>query len=67
MLAGVTILAKVGSSSQVKPQTFDYLPLQEKELEWNAKLNVLCYSVLMGHVIVQKPIAGQNLTNIFWQ
>lgn len=54
--AGVTILAKVGNSEQVKPRTFDYLPSGEKELEWNAKLDVLCYGVLMGHVILQKSI-----------
>ena len=56
--AGLTnLLITAGiTTTRVKPQTIDYLPEEEKEKEWDTKVDVLCYGVLMGHVIVQETI-----------
>ena len=56
--AGLTnLLITAGiTTTQVKPQTIDYLPKEEKEKEWDTKVDVLCYGVLMGHVVVQETI-----------
>ena len=55
--AGLANLMTAGiTTSQVKPRTIDYLPEEEKEKEWDTKVDVLCYGVLMGHVIVQETI-----------
>ena len=52
-----TLLITAGiTTTQVKPRTIDYLPEEEKEREWDTKVDVLCYGVLMGHVIVQETI-----------
>ena len=55
--AGLTNLIAAGiTTTQVKPRTIDYLPEEEKEKEWDTKVDVLCYGVLMGHVLVQETI-----------
>ena len=55
--AGLINLISAGiTTTRVKPQTIDYLPEEEKEKEWDTKVDVLCYGVLMGHVIVQETI-----------
>ena len=55
--AGLTSLMNAGiTTTQVKLRTIDYLPEEEKAKKWGTKVDVLCYSVLMGHVIVQETI-----------
>ena len=56
--AGLTnLLMTTGiTTTQVKPRPIDYLFEEEKEKEWDTKVDVFCYGVLMGHVIVQETI-----------
>ena len=54
--AGVVSLVNAGRSTLVQPLTVDYLPEEEKSLKWTAKVDVLCYGLLMGHLILQEPI-----------
>ena len=55
--AGLTNLIAAGiTTTRVKPRIIDYLSEEEKEKEWDTKVDVLCYGVLMGHVIVQETI-----------
>ena len=67
--AGVVSLVNAGRSTLVQPRTVDYLPEEEKSLEWTAKVDVLCYGLLMGHLILQEsiiktlPIFGGNIVS----
>ena len=62
--AGIVSLVNAGRSTLVQPLIVDYLPYEEKTLEWNAKVDVLCFGLLMGHVILQQPIT--TTLPIFW-
>ena len=62
--AGVVSLVNAGRSTLVQPRTVDYLPEEEKSLEWTAKVDVLCYGLLMGHLILQESII--KTLPIFW-
>ena len=70
--AGLTNLIAAGiTTTQVKPRTIDYLPEEEKEKELDTKVDVLCYGVLMGHVIVRETIVetlplcfGDNIADV---
>ena len=55
--AGVVSLVNAGWSTLiVKSRIVDYLPDEEKSGEWTAKVDILCYGMLMAHVILQEPI-----------
>ena len=56
--AGVTSLVmNVGESKLPKyPPTCKYLFKEEKQLVLDSKFDVLCFGVLMGHVVVQETI-----------
>ena len=58
--AGVTSLvmnAYAGESKLPKyPPTYEYLSKEEKQLVKDSKFDVLCFGVLMGHVVVQETI-----------
>ena len=61
---GVVSLVNAGRATLVQPRIVDYLPEEEKSLEWTAKVDVLCYGLLMGHLILQVPII--KTLPIFW-
>ena len=57
--AGMTSLvnAYAGESKLPKnPPTYEYLSEEEKRLVQDSKFDVLCFGVLMGHVVVQETI-----------
>ena len=57
--AGMTSLvsAYAGESKLPKnPSTYEYLSEEEKQLVQDSKFDVLCFGVLMGHVVVQETI-----------
>ena len=56
--AGVTSLvnACAGESKPKNPPTYVYLSKEEKQLVRDSKFDVLCFGVLMGHVVVQETI-----------
>lgn len=53
---GVINLANAANSFPFCLPVVDYLPEEEKELKLNEKVDVLCYGVLVGHVVLQEPV-----------
>ena len=56
--AGVNKLGNLGSKTRINPPIVDYLPASERVSTWGAEVDVLCYGVLAGHVVLQESIVS---------
>ena len=56
--AGVNKLGNLGSKTRINPPIIDYLPEGERDSTWGAEVDVLCYGVLAGHVVLQESIVS---------
>ena len=54
--AGIVSLVNAGRSTLIQPQIVEHLPEEEKNSELTTKVDILCYGLVMGHVVLQVPI-----------